>query len=578
MADLIVKAVVSPVIQRITDQLVNEFKFLHAVSGQVQKLQDKLKWIQSLLRDADAIMHLEEGQQLRTIISQFRDISYDAEDVIDTYILKVASMSRGGFVGFLKKPDLIFKKSHHIHQVGNKIEAINGRISQIRETLPPHAIQKTVGVSSDNRRFRRGWRRSYAHEEEVHVVGLDDDIDKLAQELNNEEANARVVSIVGIGGSGKTTLAKKLYNHVLVKKHFDCRSWVTISQQWDSRDMLQSILIQTSSPTKEERELIDKMKNEELVEKLYLFLEERLYLLVLDDIWETKAWDELSHAFPRGKFGSKVILTTRYHFVPWQADPHCIVHKPRSLTDDEAWELLSKKTKIKEESTDQEVTELCKLGKEMVKRCRGLPLAVVVLGGLLATRLSLQEWKKLHQNIDLQLRAARKEGTHQRGKVMSVLELSYDDLPYRLKPCFLYFGLFPEDAEIRAKQMIRMWIAEGFILSSEIDREHTVEGAGEEWLEELIERNMIQVGARDTDGRVKTCRMHDLIRDLCLEKAREENFFEILSPSSPSNPKCLYSINGTDVSKVRRIALHVGLELSKSEWETVCTNLPLIRL
>ncbi|KAK6946360.1 Rx, N-terminal [Dillenia turbinata] len=608
MADFMVEAVVSPLIERITDQLINEFRFLRAVPGQVWELQDKLKWIQSFLRDADTIMRLEESQRLRTVVSQFRDIAYDSEDIIDTYILKVASMrreGRGGFIGFLKKPALIFKKCLYIHKVGNKIETINARISRIQETLPPHTVQDTAGASIESRRSQQGWRRSCAHEEEEHVVGLDDDIDKLVRELNNKEAEARVVSIVGIGGSGKTTLAKSLYNHILVKKHFDCRFWVFISQQWDNRNVLKKILIQTSSPTKEERELIDKMETEELEEKLRRFLEERLYLLVLDDIWETKAWDELSHAFPRGKVGSKLILTTRNHYVPRQADPHCIVHKPRSLTDEEAWELLSKKTKIKEESTSQEVTELCKLGKEMVKRCGGLPLAVVVLGGLLATRRSLQEWIKLHQNIGLQLRTAGKDGAQVQGKILSVLELSYDDLPYRLKPCFLYLGLFPEDADIRAKQVIRMWIAEGFILSSEIDREHTVEAAGEEWLEELIERNMIHVGARDTDGRVKTCRMHDLIRDLCLEKAREENFLEILSPSSPSNPKGMSSINGTDASKIRRIALHVGndsaftkrfllehrnfgirslfyfgsgLELSKSEWETVCANLPLIRV
>ncbi|KAK6946404.1 NB-ARC [Dillenia turbinata] len=602
MADSITQAVVSPVIDRIIDQLIDVLKFQRDVSGQVQILQDKQKWIRSFLRDADAIMHQEEGQQLRTTVSLLTDIAYDSEDVIDIYNLKIVPMGggdRGGFIGLLKKATSIFKKRYHIHQVGNEIEAINARLSQIRE------MQNMVGASTDNRRIQRGWRRSYAHEQEERVVGLDVDIDKLVQELNNEEADARVVSIVGIGGSGKSTLARRLYNHVLVKKHFDCRSWVFISQQWGSRDVLEKILIQTSSPTKEERELIDKMKNEELVEKLYHFLEERLYLVVLDDIWETKAWDELSHAFPRGKVGSKFILTTRCHSVPRHVDPHCVVHGPQSLTNDEAWELLSKKTKIREESSSQENIELCKLGKEMVKRCGGLPLAVVVLGGLLATRSSLPEWKKLNQDIGPQLRAAGREGTQQEGKVTSILELSYHDLPYHLKSYFLFLGLFPSNADIQAKEMIHMWIAERFILSSEIDREHTLESAGEEWLEELIERSLIEVGERDTDGRVETCRMHDLIRDLCLEKARERNFLEILSPSSPSNPNGSSSTNGTDAPKVRRIALHVandsaftrrfllehrnlsirsllyfgsGLELSEPEWETVCTNLPVIRI
>ncbi|KAK6946370.1 NB-ARC [Dillenia turbinata] len=602
MADTVVQSVVSNVLGRISDQLINEVKFLQGVADQVRSLEDELKWVQSFLRYADA-SYDRGDERLHTWVADFREIAYDAEDAIDTYIFRVAFINnrRGSFRGFLKRLTGIFKEIKYTYQVGLQIKSINGRIADIRNRLPTYGITTSMGGNgqpcslADGRKHRPGRRHSYANEEEEDVVGLDEDINKLVQELTNIQSHSRIVSIVGIGGSGKTTLARKVYNHSHVKRHFDCSAWISISQEWRARDIFTNILTQISSLSKEERELIEKMTHDELVLKVQNRLKEKLYLLVLDDIWKNEAWDELKPSFPSGILGSKHLLTTRIKDVALHADPNCFLHMPRSLKNIEAWELLSKKVKrVIGEGTSQQVTVFCKLGKEMVKKCGGLPLAIVVLGGLLATRTTIQEWEKLSQNISSQLRKAGK-GSHQHhGEVLTVLALSYNDLPYHLKSCFLYLGLFPEDFEIRARRLIRMWIAEGFILSSQIDREETLEDAGEDCLHELIQRSMIQVGTTDASGRVKTCRMHDLMRDLCLEKARDENFLQILSPSSFN-----------DISNARRIALHFGsnadaarcflferkdfhlrsllyfgpcLELSKSQLKYVCTNFPLIRV
>ncbi|KAK6946372.1 Rx, N-terminal [Dillenia turbinata] len=555
MADTVVQSVVSNVLGRISDQLISEVKFLQGVADQVRSLEDELKWVQSFLRYADA-SYDQGDERLHTWVADFREIAYDAEDAIDTYIFRVAFIKnrRGSFRGFLKRLTGIFKEIKYTYQVGLQIKSINGRIADIRNRLPTYGITTSMGGNgqpcslADGRKHRPGRRHSYANEEEEDVVGLDEDINKLVQELTNIQSHSRIVSIVGIGGSGKTTLARKVYNHSHVKRHFDCSAWISISQEWRARDIFTNILTQISSLSKEERELIEKMTHDELVLKVQNHLKEKLYLLVLDDIWKNEAWDELKPSFPSGILGSKHLLTTRIKDVALHADPNCFLHMPRSLKNIEAWELLSKKVKrVIGEGTSQQVTVFCKLGKEMVKKCGGLPLAIVVLGGLLATRTTIQEWEKLSQNISSQLRKAGK-GSHQHhGEVLTVLALSYNDLPYHLKSCFLYLGLFPEDFEIRARRLIRMWIAEGFILSSQIDREETLEDAGEDCLHELIQRSMIQVGTTDASGRVKTCRMHDLMRDLCLEKARDENFLQILSPSSFN-----------DISNARRIALHFG--------------------
>ncbi|KAF2318927.1 hypothetical protein GH714_011826 [Hevea brasiliensis] len=163
----------------------------------------------------------------------------------------------------------------------------------------------------------------------------------------------------------------------------------------------------------------------------------------------------------------------------------------------------------------------------MVKKCRGLPLAVVVLGGLLATKKSLKEWEVVHGSINAQF--VKWEQHHQYGGVYGILALSYHDLPFHLKPCFLYLSQFPEDWEFKKRELIRMWIAEGFILQSSIGGEETMEDVGEEYLEELVSRCVVQVSQRDHTGiGVKRCRIHDLVRDMCISKARDENFLGVM--------------------------------------------------
>ncbi|KAK6946397.1 NB-ARC [Dillenia turbinata] len=511
IAHSLAQALVSILLGRITDSLINEVNFLHGVADQVRALQDELQWIQAFLEDADAVRQKEGDNILQVLLSQFRDIAYDAEDAIDNFILKVASVrNRGGFRGLVTGSAGIFNETKHRDHVGVQIEAISSRISKIRERHTIHGVQNISGSSTNNRRPRQGRRLCYAHEEE-NVVGLDEDIKNLVAELTNEKGSARVVSIAGIGGSGKTTLARKLYNHVDIKKHFDCQAWLSISHEWHARDILINIITQTSE---RDRIFFKKMSTKELVIKVHNFLKEKIYLLVLDDVWENEAWDELRPAIPSENVGSKLIITTRNQNVALHADPNCFVHEPRSLTDEEAWELLLKKVKgVIRDDRREEASRFHELGKEVVKKCSGLPLAIVVLGGLLATKTSLEAWEKVSQNIGLQLRKA-------------------------------------EDWGIRVKPLIRMWIAEGFISSPQIDREETLEQAGEEYLQELIQRNLIQVVEKDTTRRPKSCLMHDLLRDLCLDKAREESFLEVLSLSKST----IATATQGSVSKARRIA------------------------
>jgi hypothetical protein len=202
-----------------------------------------------------------------------------------------------------------------------------------------------------------------------------------------------------------------------------------------------------------------------------------------------------------------------------------------------------------------------KLGREMVARCVGSPLVIIVLGGLLATtKETLDEWDIVHRNIKSHLGGGRERG--QQSRVHEVLALSYHELPYQLKSCFLYLSHFPEDFDIPTKKLVRLWVAEGFVSPKyELEGDELLEDFAERCLVELINRCMVQVGVTGSSGRIKSCRLHDLMHDLCLSKAKQENFLHIFSPWS-RNKKA-----DSSTGRIRRLAIFFEKFLTKNYYK-----------
>lgn len=212
--------------------------------------------------------------------------------------------------------------------------------------------------------------------------------------------------------------------------------------------------------------------------------------------------------------------------------------------------------------------EMEKLGREMVGRCAGLPLAIIVLGGLLATKPTFYEWDTVCQNINSYLRRAK--GREQLLGVPEVLALSYYELPYQLKPCFLHLAHFPENLVIPTKKLIKIWVAEGIIslVQNEGDGEEALEDVAQRYLNELVERCMIQVVEKSSTGRVRTCQMHNLMRDICVSKAKQENFLEMINSwNNVDEPVVNLSLptasRARPIGKVRRVALHLDQDIHK---------------
>ncbi|XP_060675943.1 putative disease resistance protein At1g50180 isoform X2 [Ziziphus jujuba] len=564
------ESAVSQTVQRITDLLIYEAASLSSVREDVEVLQNDLKSLQGLIKAADSKQ--EHDQHLQELVRQVKDVASEAEDVIDTYILKVDSSCI---------------KAFHNKRIPPQINSVRARIQNIINTsMPIYGFVSAVGEGTSSIvDLQRHLRRSSPNDDDGDndVVSLKCSTSALTEELTKEEDRLCVVSVVGMGGLGKTTLAKKVFK--CVKQKFDCSAWVFISQQYVLRDVLIDIFLQIGSPNenmkferinsardileqkKKEREFLNALPEHELIDSLNDKLKEKRFLVVLDDIWKIEAWYFLERAFPKGKKGSKILFTTRNREVASAADPRSCQVEPPLLTLEESWELLKRKA-FPRDIVDAHgcPPEYENLGKEMAKKCAGLPLAVVVLGGLLSTKATLEEWKKVMRDVNSNLN--KMQPRQQYEGVNQILALSYHDLPYYLKPCFLYLGNFPEDYEIHKRKLIRLWIGEGFIPMSTGSRgemEQTWEDVAEGYMEELIHRCMVQVEKRDHTGRgVKTCRMHDLMRDLCINKSREESFAQIMEKTDGSAA----SFKPSGGSRSRRLVIHPGVDLQyrKTHW------------
>ncbi|GMP37690.1 hypothetical protein CsSME_00009271 [Camellia sinensis var. sinensis] len=249
----------------------------------------------------------------------------------------------------LKRYLCIFKECLALREVRLKIEAINTKITNSLTTgFQTCGILNSTGVvesSSSTSLAERQLqlRRSYTHIVEEDVVGTEEDVKAVVDLLVKENTNYRVVSIWGMGGLGKTTLAKTVYKHIEIRRHFKCVAWAYVSQQCNTRDVLVEILIKLLSPPKEEREEIEKSKHHDLVKKLHQVQSEKKCLVILDDIWKDADWDSLSPGFPNTtEVGSKILLTTRNENVAKHVDQQCVLYKLRHLTDKESWELFEK--------------------------------------------------------------------------------------------------------------------------------------------------------------------------------------------------------------------------------------------
>ncbi|KAF7070082.1 hypothetical protein CFC21_075638, partial [Triticum aestivum] len=288
-----------------------------------------------------------------------------------------------------------------------------------------------------------------------------------------------------MGGLGKTTLVRQVYKKDEIKQNFNCFAWISVSQSYNIEHLLREILKQLQAKEKDIPHQVATTDVASLVHTLTNFLQDKRYLIVLDDMWSRDAWKLLNHALGISNKGSRIIITTRNEDVSSLADDkHCIQLK--MLGKEEGWDLFCKKAFPRIEGKTCPQSLIC-WAEKIVGKCEGLPLAIVAIGSLLShKKLYENEWKSFYNQLDWQI-----VNNPELNSVMNVLDISINSLSGNLKNCFLYCGIFPEDFQIRRNYLIRLWIAEGFV--QERGPSITMEEVGNEYLNEIAQRSLLQV-------------------------------------------------------------------------------------
>jgi hypothetical protein len=320
---------------------------------------------------------------------------------------------------------------------------------------------------------------------------------------------------VGIGGLGKTTLAKLVFNDKRMNEVFQLKMWVCVSYDFDIRQIIIKIINSTSATTSTpvlalaHQENIDHFDIEQLVSRLRHKLYGQKFLLVLDDIWNVNRseWIELKDLIKVGAAGSKVLVTTRSNSIASMMG-NVPMYTLKGLSLENSLSLFVKWAF--KEGEEKKYPNLLEIGKDIVKKCRGIPLAVRTLGSSLYSKFDLDKWEFVRDSEIWNLRQNKDD-------ILPVLKLSYDQMSSYLRHCFAYFSLFPKDYLFTCDEICNLWGVFGLVRPA--NGSQKLENNAREYIDELHSRSFLQ----DFEDFGHTCifKVHDLVHDLAVYVAKE---------------------------------------------------------
>ncbi|KAM4102586.1 hypothetical protein ACJW30_06G012300 [Castanea mollissima] len=509
------ESAVSLVIQNLAPLLITEAKLLKGIHEEVTNIKPEMKMIQSFLKDADIRAEKDDMSNVaKTRVKQVREEAYHIEDVIDECILH-----------FAKQPH----RQKHCFYFLQKIQGINRILKDIQKSGERYGFnaikqgRSSIDAESDT------WdpRMTSLFIEEAKVVGIESHRDKLINWLLKGSSNRMVFLVVGIGGLGKTILVRKVYDNDKVAPHFDCHDWIIVSRLYKMEELLRDMIKQFYKARKEVApKEFDIMKVTSLIEELKHYLRAQRYVVIFDDVWDIEFWECIKCSFPENDKGSRIIITTRNEDVAPSSNESLdyYVYKMSSLPFEKAFELFCKKV-FKHEG-GQCLPDLVDISCGIVDKCRGLPLAIVAIGGLFSTKAKVvSEWHKVLDSLSLEF-----EINSRLRSITKILSFSYHDLPYNLK------ALNKED----------------FI------------------------------------GRIRCCQVHDMMHEVILSRS-EELSFNLVSMTNYSNfeiaARCLSIQNNVNThlqsitnSQTRSILLLRVDEVPNSFLSTCFANFKLMKI
>ncbi|KAM7481339.1 hypothetical protein LguiB_005922 [Lonicera macranthoides] len=515
MAESFVFQIAGQILGKITTLAFHEIGLIWGVKKDFKRLQLTVSSIKAVL--LDAAEQKKKNRQVEDWLEKLQDVLYDVDDILDDFMTEdlrrkvVIKRSKWKAVkNFFSSSNALALRitmSRKLKEIRSRLEDIDADRKQFG--LVERALDSPVVYPL------REQTHSFVHAPDV--IGRDLDKSLIIELLlsgssssasSSTTENISVLPIVGLGGLGKTTLAKLVYNDDAITSNFEKRLWICVSEEFDLKNLIEKIMKDATGRADHAH-----LDLNQLQANLRSFLDSKTFLLVLDDVWneDRKKWTDLKDLLNCGSYGSKIVVTTRKK-VTAQIMGTFPPYELEGLSNEECMSIFVKCAF--QEGEEKQYPKLVKMGEEIVMKCGGLPLAVKSLGSLLYTKREEREWHYIRDNDIWKIEQKEND-------VLPILKLSYDEMPLHLKQCFAYCAIFPKNIEMpnlyANLYLINQWNAHGFIQSSDDSRQ--LEDIGNQYFQELLSRSFFQYDYMSFDNALINFKMHDLVHDLALSVA-----------------------------------------------------------
>ncbi|CAA3032172.1 disease resistance RGA3 [Olea europaea subsp. europaea] len=519
--DAVISATVQATVEKLLASATSELSLLWNFKKDLRKLGRSLKMMDLVLQDAEKREVTDEAVKLW--LKNLRDVTYDADHVLDEinyenmrHMVEIQRQNkiRGCLNNFSFTPPLAFR-----WRMARRIKDINDDLKMIADEANTYGFQKVENYALTVPRVRE----TDSITVDSNVVGRqDDEAGILKLIINTDDLVISVLPIVGMGGLGKTTLARSVFNHQHTESHFAIRIWVCVSENFDVMTLFKRILESLGGN-------FQGASRQVIVDKLREKLKDKRYLLILDDLWNEnrEAWEDFKNTMAgvNTNRGNVIMVTTRQKRVASIVNTYRDPYDLKLLKDDECWSIIKART-----FRDEEVPEQFeKVGKKLACKCGGLPLAANMVGGTLQGN-GVDDWVSV-----LEIGLSNLEANE--NYAIQVLKVSFDRLSSPLlKKCFAYCSMFVKDSIIRRDELIQLWMAEGFLPDN---RENNMETIGNTCFNILLQNSFFQEAEKDEFGNIEYCKMHDLVQDLACSVSNSESF-NAVEHSANDIPKVRY--------------------------------------
>ncbi|KAK4566191.1 hypothetical protein RGQ29_002423 [Quercus rubra] len=485
MAETVLSVVAEEILGKLISLATEQISVAWGFKDELMRLRESVEMIQDVLADAER-RQVSDRSVMRWL-QRLKDVAYDADDVLDELAYEILRRKVEIRNQMKRKVCFFFSFSNPIafrFKMANKVKSIHESLKRINDEAKPYDLAKVGPVNANLEIIpKRETDSSIDHSEVVGREDLASEIVKLLLNAANQQLS--VIPIVGMAGLGKTTLAKLVYNHESVKKHFDKTIWVCVSNDFEDkrilREILESLTCNSSS------------------------LENKNTILEYPLKWETLRSCLLGMNL---NVGNSIIVTTRSDKVAEIMETQTRHHLEK-LSEDDCWFIIKKKLSLNENILL--TPDLEAIGREIAKKCGGVPLLARVLGGTMSCKKEKSEWlaiknSKVWNSPDVN------------NGILLILKISFDHLyPPSLKNCFTYCAIFPKDYNMGKEELIQHWMAEGLLQQSE-----GMEDIGNEYFDKLLANSLLQDIERNDYDDIVSCKMHDSVHDLALLISKQE--------------------------------------------------------